>query len=192
MKRLLFILLISTANLGYATTEVGGIRFEDQTQLAGTELLLNGAGMRAKLFIKAYAMGLYLSQKKSVTTDVLNLQGPKRIEIVALRELTAKQFADALVDGIRDNHSEAELEQLKGRVETFKAVMLGLKPTSKGTAVLLDWLPQNEGGVTRLTVNGEKKGPDVPGEDFYRALLKIWLGDKPVAHDLMNALLGKT
>jgi len=30
----------------------------------------------------------------------------------------------------------------------------------------------------------------IEGEDFYRALLRIWLGDKPVQEDLKKALLG--
>jgi hypothetical protein len=54
--------------------------------------------------------------------------------------------------------------------------------------VLIDWLPENG---TRLTVNGQVKGKDIAGEDFYKALLKIWLGNKPVQDDLKQALLGK-
>ena len=31
----------------------------------------------------------------------------------------------------------------------------------------------------------------VTGEDFYRALLRIWLGENPVQADLKKALLGE-
>ena len=54
--------------------------------------------------------------------------------------------------------------------------------------VNLDWLPDSG---TRLTFNGAQKGNDIAGEDFYRALLRIWLGDKPVQDDLKEHLLGK-
>jgi hypothetical protein len=54
--------------------------------------------------------------------------------------------------------------------------------------VHLDWLPESG---TRLTFNGVAKGSDIPGEDFYRALLKIWIGDKPAQDDLKEHLLGK-
>jgi hypothetical protein len=40
-------------------------------------------------------------------------------------------------------------------------------------------------------VSGEKKGEDIAGEDFYQAVLRIWLGDKPVQGDLKEGLLGK-
>jgi hypothetical protein len=69
--------------------------------------------------------------------------------------------------------------------------MLGVGTVTKGAAVHLDWLPEVGGGVTRLTIDGAKKGEDVAGEDFYRALLKIWLGDKPIQDDLKQHLLGK-
>jgi hypothetical protein len=41
----------------------------------------------------------------------------------------------------------------------------------------------------QLVLNGA--GLPILGEDFYRALLKIWLGDKPVQADLKKALLGE-
>jgi len=40
-------------------------------------------------------------------------------------------------------------------------------------------------------VNGEPRGKPIAGEDFYRALLRIWLGDKPVDGDLKQGLLGR-
>ena len=33
-------------------------------------------------------------------------------------------------------------------------------------------------------------GASIPGEDFFRGLLRIWLGDQPVQDDLKKALLG--
>ena len=36
------------------------------------------------------------------------------------------------------------------------------------------------------------RGRDIAGDDFYKALLRIWLGNKPVQDDLKPALLGKS
>ena len=150
--------------------------------------MLNGAGLRAKLFIKVYVVGLYLPEKKGAAAEVLALKGPKRLAIVTLRELTAEQFADALVEGIHKNLADSEVEPLKPRIEQFRAAILALKTAPKGAAVQIDWLPESG---TRLVFNGEKKGEDIPGEDFYNALLRIWLGDRPAQGDLKDALLGK-
>jgi hypothetical protein len=40
-------------------------------------------------------------------------------------------------------------------------------------------------------VNGALQGKPIGGEDFFRALLRIWLGDKPVSADMKKALLGQ-
>jgi hypothetical protein len=41
-----------------------------------------------------------------------------------------------------------------------------------------------------MIVNGAPRGKPIAGEDFYRALLRIWIGDNPVQDDLKKALLG--
>jgi hypothetical protein len=37
---------------------------------------------------------------------------------------------------------------------------------------------------------GQGTGAPIAGEDFYQALLRIWLGPQPVQDDLKKALLG--
>jgi hypothetical protein len=54
--------------------------------------------------------------------------------------------------------------------------------------VLLDYLP---GTGTRITVNGQEKIV-IKGEDFFQALLRIWIGRKPVDGRLRDAMLGGT
>ena len=51
---------------------------------------------------------------------------------------------------------------------------------------MLDYLP---GIGTRFTFNGITR-LTIPGEDFNRAMLRIWLGDRPVDGRLKSALLG--
>jgi hypothetical protein len=42
-----------------------------------------------------------------------------------------------------------------------------------------------------VSVNAAARGKPIPGEDLYRALLRIWLGDKPVDGDLKKGMLGQ-
>ena len=63
-----------------------------------------------------------------------------------------------------------------------------MKEAKKGMRITLDWVPA---AGTQLTVDGKPSGAPIPGEDFYRALLKIWLGEHPVQDDLKKALLGE-
>lgn len=188
MKKLLFALVLSAAAFAHAATEVAGIKFENGMKVGNAELTLNGAGLRARLFIKVYAIGLYLPERRTTVAEVLALKGAKRLQVATLRDLTAEQFADALVEGIHKNLTEAEIEPLKARIEQFRSTVLVLKEAPKGTVVQIDWLPESG---TRLTFGGQKKGEDIPGEDFYKALLRIWLGERPAQDDLKDALLGR-
>jgi hypothetical protein len=56
----------------------------------------------------------------------------------------------------------------------------------KGGTITLDYLP---GTGTRITVNGEEK-ITIKGEEFFQAMLRIWIGKKPVDGGLRNAMLG--
>lgn len=188
MRKLLFALLLCATSLVHAA-DISGVKFEDKIKLGAAELQFNGAGQRSRLFFKVYAIGLYLTEKRTTVADVLALKGPKRLHIVTLRELTAEQFADALVEGIHKNHSDAEMAPLKARIEDFRVAMLAVKKAAEGTVVDIDWLPESG---THLIVGGKQQGKEIPGEDFYHALLKIWLGTKPAQDDLKAALLGKT
>lgn len=191
MNKLLAILLLAVSMPALAALDVGDVKFDDKAKVGAGDTAINGAGMRKVLFIKGYVMALYLPQKATTTADVLAARGAKRIRIVLLRDASGETFADALASGIHKNHSDAEIAPMNARIEAFKAVMIATGNVAKGSVVHLDWLPEVGAGVTRLTVNGEKKGDDIAGEDFYRALLKIWLGDKPIQEDLKENLLGK-
>ena len=168
--------------------EIAGVRVEERVRLGATELQLNGAGIRTRIVFKVYVGALYLPEKRSAAVEVLALKGAKRVSMTMLRDLGAKQLTDALEDGIRANHSPAELAALKGRVDELVAVMNEIGSAKEKTVIALDFLPDSG---TRITVDGAARGKSIPGEDFYAALLRIWLGDKPVDADLKKAMLGQ-
>jgi hypothetical protein len=182
------LLLLALLAAPALAAEVAGVKVEDEIKLGPGELVLNGAGLRTKAFFKVYVAGLYLAEKRASAAEVLQLPGAKRVSMRMMRDLTAKQLTDALDEGIRDNTPAAEQESLKGRLAELTATMSALGSAKEGDVIALDWLP---GSGTRLVLNGETKGKPIVGEDFYRALLRIWLGDDPVSDSLKKALLGQ-
>ena len=44
---------------------------------------------------------------------------------------------------------------------------------------------------TTLSVDGAVQGAPMEGAEFFRALLRIWLGDRPAQSDLKRLLLGE-
>lgn len=190
MRRMVVAMSLAVAALGVQAAEVGGVKLEDKLRLSpnGPELVLNGAGIRTRVFFKVYVGGLYLTEKKGAAGDVLALAGPKRVSMTMLRDLTAQQLSEALAEGIRNNASAAEQDALKARINELLGIMNALGEAKTGDTVLLDFLPDSG---TRVVVNGQPRGKPIAGEDFYRALLKIWLGEKPVDEDLKKGMLGQ-
>jgi len=177
------------AALPASAADVAGVKLADTESLApgAPPLALNGAGLRKRAFFQVYAIGLYLPQKKASGAEAIAAPGPKRIAIHMLRDVDADQFTDALVEGMRNNQSEAQMKAFEPRIAQLSAIMAELKEAKKGMAILLEWQP---GTGTVVNVEGRARGKPIEGEDFYRALLRIWLGEKPVQDDLKKALLG--
>ena len=180
-----FLVLMCLA-LSVQAAEVGGVRIDDAAQVGSAKLVLNGAGVRKVLFFNAYAMGLYLPKKTATPSEAIAQEGPKRVSLHMLRDIGAGRFTDALNDGIRQNHSEADLKSLDARIQALTATMAAVGEAKKGMTITLDW----SGAATQIAIDGKPAGKPIEGADFYRALLRIWLGEKPVQDDLKKALLG--
>jgi hypothetical protein len=181
--------LLCTVTLHFAqAAEVAGVKFPEQVVGPGdAKLMLNGAGLRKRFFLDIYAMGLYLPERTRKAEEILTLAGPKRIAIRMLRDVSAESFTEALIDGLRKNHSDAEMVRFGPRIAQLTAIMAELKEAKEGMAIDMDWA---QGSGLRLLIDGKPIGQPIVGEDFYRALLRIWLGLNPVQDDLKDALLG--
>ncbi|MBI3150364.1 MAG: chalcone isomerase family protein [Betaproteobacteria bacterium] len=166
--------------------EVAGVKLEDKISLSGTDLVLNGAGIRSKAFFKVYVGALYVAQKQTALPGVLAQKTPRRVQMTLLRDLTADQLVDALVDGLGDNHSKAEMDGMKAQVEQLANIMRSMKEVKTGAVVTIDFVP---GTGTVVALNGASKGT-IGSDAFNGALMKVWLGEHPVSDSLKKAMLG--
>jgi hypothetical protein len=165
--------------------EIAGVAVPESVSIKNKALVLNGAGIRKKLFIKIYVGGLYLPAKSTSVSEILADPGAKRIFMSFLyKEVSAERLVEGWNEGFAGNNTEEEQKVLQDRIKQFNALFT---PVHKGDEIRLDFIP---GEGTQVWINETFKGT-VPGEDFFRALLKIWLGDKPADADLKNAMLGK-
>src|SRR5471030_1366236 len=162
----------------FAAADVAGIKFDDSA---------NGAGLRTKFLFKVYAMGLYLQDKKTTTADILASQGPRRVNLVMMRELTSEEFGNAFMAGLNANSDQAERTKVLPQTMKFGEMFAQISALKKGDVLTMDWLP---GEGTQCMLNGKKIGDMVPDVAFYNAILRIWIGDKPVDSSLKPALLG--
>jgi hypothetical protein len=170
-----------------AAVDVSGYKFEDTTKVAGKELILNGAGMRTKFVVKVYAAGLYVPEKKKTTADILKQDGPRRITLQMARDVSSEDFGKAFMKGLNDNVDRTEKQKIVAQIGKFGEMFAGVNGLKKGDVLHIDWIP---GSGTVCELNGKKLVENVPDIAFYNALLRIWLGEKPVDRSLKPALLG--
>jgi hypothetical protein len=157
----------------------------------GQELQLNGFGLRTRaLFFKIYVGGLYLPEKSTSAGAALAAKGAKRIQLTMVREADAEQFVESIMHGLRANHSEAQLAAVKVQTDHLMAMIRKIGTSQKGVSIVLDYAPSSDG--TTLFVDGKPAGRPMAGEEFFRTLMRIWLGEKPVDESFKKALLGQS
>ena len=178
-------LLLMVSVQSAASREVAGVLLPESVISESEALVLNGAGIRKKFFIKVYVGALYLPAKRSTVKQILADPGAKRIVMSFLyKEVSAKKLVDGWNDGFAGNNSAKEMKSLQDRINKFNSLFTTVH---KGDEIRLDYLP---GEGTKVFINNDLKG-SVQGEDFSRAILKIWLGSKPADTNLKDAMLGK-
>lgn len=187
--RVLAMLFAALAGIGAAgAAEVAGVKLDDVARVANQELKLNGAGIRYKAIFKVYVAGLYLTEKKSTVADVLAAPGPRRVTIVMLRDISNEELGRGFMSGIQQNSDRNEKAKLIMQLQKFGEVFASIPELKKGDVLTVDWLP---GQGTVVHVNGKKVSDVLPDIAFYNAILKIWLGEKPVDSRLRPLMLGE-
>jgi hypothetical protein len=178
---------LAVGQSAFAAVDVNGYKFDDTTKVAGKDLKLNGAGMRTKLVFKVYAAGLYLPEKKNNVPDVLKQDGPRRVILQMARDVSSEEFGKAFMEGLNDNVDKSEKAKIASQIGKLGELFASVDGLKKGDVLHIDWIP---GTGTVCELNGKKLGDTIPDVAFYNAVLRIWLGDKPVDRSLKPALLG--
>lgn len=187
--RLLGMILLATVMGAPAfSAEVAGIKFDETVRVANQDLKLNGAGIRHKLIFKVYAAGLYLQEGKTSVPEVIAAPGVKRVSITMLREVSSEEFGRGFMQGLALNTDKAEKANLVSQLKKLGELFASIPELKKGDVLTTDWVP---GTGTVLQLNGKRLLDPLPDVAFYNALLRIWLGDKPVDNKLKLAMLGE-
>lgn len=163
--------------------EVAGVSLPDTVTVEATELRLNGAGIRKKLWIEVYVGALYLPAPSADAAAIVALDAPKRVLMVFRRNVEKKQILDAFSEGFEANSPKAELPALEQKLKQLEPALADLK---KKDEIVVTYVP-GQG----TTVIGPAGTATVEGKEFADALFRNWLGRKPADGDLKRKMLGK-
>jgi len=177
------LLFIAIAVPALALT-LAGVNLEDRATVNGQTLVLNGAGLRKKFFIKVYVGGLYLPAKQSNPAAILGADTPRRQVMHFLYSVSKDQMCEAWDEGLEKNTKNPSAE-----VKTaFKTLCSWMEPIPKGNRLVLTYVP---GSGTTVEINGKNKGT-LPGKPAADAILATWIGPEPApGQDFKNGVLGK-
>ncbi len=178
---------LSVMSASAQTVEVGNVKYESAVDLAGQKLQLNGAGIRYKFVVKVYTAGLYLTTKAGTTAEVLSAPGPKRIHISMLRDIDGNELGKLFTKGMEDNAPREEFVKSINGVLKLSEIFASRKQLNNGDNFSVDYVP---GLGSTVLLNGKAIGETIKEPEFFSAMLRIWLGDKPADTGLKEALLG--
>ena len=166
--------------------DLAGVKVAEQARQGDSHLVLNGAGLRSFLMFDFYVLALYLPEPTHDARSVLARDIPRQVRITLLHDVSADHNVELLKRGLDANNSPQTLAAIQGQVEQFLDLIHHMGSFPKGSVIQLDYLP---GAGTQVWLNHHLAG-SFAGEDFNRAILRIWLGDHPVQQSLKAALLG--
>ncbi len=166
------------------SAECDGVSFPQRIQARGETLTLNGLGLRkATIFgIKVYVGALYVAHPTADANAILDSREPAQIDLAFVFRASAGQLRSAWQDGFQKS-APGKLPALQSRIARLDGWMHGVRSGEKMSFLRIP------GVGIQYSLDGAVQGT-IPGDDFARAFLAIWLGASPPSPELRAGLLG--
>jgi hypothetical protein len=178
---MLFALFLST--IAHAR-DFEGVSLPDTATVGGQSLVLNGMGLREKLFLNIYVGGLYLPAKTTDAKAAIDQDVAKKLVMVFQYSggVPKEKMLEAYELGLTNNAGGLKASQ----AANFQTFYGWLSDMAAGDQIVYEYVP---GKGTTVSVKGSVKGT-IEGVDFMKALFSIYLGATPPTEPLKSGLLG--
>ena len=169
-----------------ADVEILDVDYKSKEKFLNENYVLNGAGIRDKFIFDIYTIGLYVKEKSTSGSTILNSDANKYVRIVIVSRLvTAERFSDGLDEGF-EKSTGGNTEPIKEEIELVRKGFGA--DFEKGDEFIIFF---DKSGETTIYKKGRKPYV-VPSKNkvFQKALLGMWIGKDPILDDLKDELLG--
>ncbi len=182
-KITLAILLLLLPAQSLPAQDIGNISIPDSLLTEKSRLILNGTGIRSKLFFNLYVGGLYLSQASSNPEEIIHSDTPMAIKLhITSSMITSEKMQNATREGFI-NATNDQTGPLKNAIDTFIAVFTD--EIEENDVYDLIYIPETGVQVSK----NNKLQTVIPGLAFKKALFGIWLSEKPAQESLKREML---
>lgn len=184
--RCLFVAVLVLATVGPATAlEIGGAILPDTLTAGQQELVLNGAGLRKKFFVKVYAGGLYLTEKSGDADAIIAADAPMAIRMHFIYDgVSPEKLIDAWNEGFTAA-TGGDTAPIQAGIDKFN----GFFTEEAKAGDTYDIIYSPEQGVRMY--RGDRLKGVIPGLEFKQALFGIWLGEEPADDGLKDGMVGR-
>ncbi len=167
-----------------AARDVEGVKVPDTVVAEGTELKLNGVGLRrATIFnVKVYVGALYVATPSKDPAAIVQADAPKSVHMSFLRGVEKEKVMGAFHEGFEKN-SAPDLAAVRPGLDKVATVIPA--EMKKGMTLNVTYVPEK--GTTVVGPGGEVV---IAGKPFADAMFRNWLGTHPADDGLKNAMLG--
>ncbi len=188
---LLALLLLTSASLAsfaaHADVDIDGIKYANPIKVEGWPMQLTGAATQlGKPGVRNFSVAIYAEKKAGSVDAMLAMRGSKRIAYKFLRPVTADGMR-FLIKSVEGNLDRADfIKSLSGLGRL--GALLGARPSfADGDTFTIDYQP---GVGTFFSFNGKRDAEPVKEPEFFKAMLLIWVGKKPVDEKMKAGILG--
>lgn len=187
LKRIFMLSMVFALGIAvHAQTTLNDVTLPAKLSFNQQTLVLNGGGIRSKLFFKLYTIGLYLPKKSTDGNAILNGNEALAVRFQITSDMiNSDNMSEAINEGF-ESSTNGNTAPLRVRIDkvlkTFSSEAI-----VPGDLFELVYIP---GKGTDIYKNGKLKST-VEGADFKKGLFGIWISDNPVNSGLRNDLLGK-
>lgn len=168
------------------SADVVGVHYPPTLKVEGANLTLNGSGISYRAVAKLYTVGLYVPQKASKSDAIFAANGPKQLRFVMLQGMRVDELGKVITKGIENNSSREEFFKLIPSIRMMGEEFSRIKRLNAGDTFAIEFVPKRG---TMFFVNGQPAGLPLEDSGFFPAVLRTWLGNRPVTQDLKDALL---
>ena len=122
-KQILTLLLVAFTGIFSANAQqtVSGVKVDSKLSVEGQSLMLNGAGLREKMWIDLYVGSLYLPTKTSNAKDIMDSKDAAAIKLdIVSGMITSEKMISAVNEGF-ENATNKNTAPLKAKIDKFKS-----------------------------------------------------------------------
>ncbi len=177
-----FVLMLCTTTA--LAKDCKGIGFPDHVLVDDTDLTLNGIGLQKATFLRVdvYVGALYVAASSRDPNALIESDRPEELILHFLRSVNVREVRDQWTKDFTHVVPDRPASLMQ-RVATLNTWLSDVKAGQRLTFV------RQPGEGIKVVIGGVLKGT-IPGDDFSRVFMSIWLGAAPPSAGLRAGLLG--